>query len=128
MYYVYSLSYDGIVFYIGCTKHPFKRFKEHATGNDHCTSAVVYPNVLKGLMPSISILHHCNNRPEAFERERFLIKLYSKLNRRLTNKDYNTLNNTILGEIRSHSSNSERYKFDYTAVEFYINTYINNIV
>lgn len=130
MYYVYSLSFDGIVFYIGCSKHPFKRFKEHATGNDLATFKVIYNKAKAGVMPVINILHHCDNKNEAFKRERFLIRFHCSINHKLSNTDYNRMDN-LLDEHSDRfiaGERKKRIKFDYSSVKIYIDAYINNIV
>jgi hypothetical protein len=41
MYFVYELSYQGIVFYVGSTNHPVQRAGTHLTGLDTATWRII---------------------------------------------------------------------------------------
>lgn len=80
MYYVYSLSFNGLIYYIGVTKQPDKRYINHYC--DTC-SAVYKVNryVLntQSLLCDMNLIHAYKSKRTAFMMEEYYIKAYRKM-------------------------------------------------
>lgn len=124
MYFVYTLSFNNTVFYVGCTKNPYNRYKAHVYCSDPATCNIVYHSTLAGLTLDFKIVHHSNDQYNALHRERFLIRLYSQLNNKLVNMDYNHKDNLLDKELMPKKL---RLKRKHSSINNYIKTYLNTI-
>jgi predicted GIY-YIG superfamily endonuclease len=73
-FFVYTLSYDNVIFYIGCSKDVVKRYKVHLACKKYC-SLYNFINKIKstGNVPVLNIITF-SPRQEALSIERTLIK------------------------------------------------------
>ena len=92
MYYIYELSCEGIVFYIGKTIRPLKRYKEHASAIDLSTNRITYWILLHNKKLDFRILFCTGNYTDAFFCESKTIMKYRDIKHKLCNIDYNTGN------------------------------------
>jgi hypothetical protein len=79
--FVYSLTYDNCVFYIGCTNNIIKRYKQHLSGADNAYTItkirLKLDSILeRGHFPDMNIIDYLPDK-EAFELESTLIKYIS---------------------------------------------------
>lgn len=83
-YFVYTLSYDGNVFYIGCCKDIVKRYAQHINKKDGAMAEYITGIKAKGHLPDLNIITF---RPELESRsvEESLIKCISIGGHRLFN-------------------------------------------
>ncbi len=96
MYYVYELSYNGKVFYVGCSKHPYQRYKEHCTNvGIQYTYSFIHAILEAGDMPTIEIIFHSVNKSDAISKEHETIYNYIEIGNKLCNRDKNAPHNTI---------------------------------
>lgn len=85
MYYVYALAFERNVFYIGMTKDPVKRFRDHVNG---CTAAnrfIRYIVTREGMIPRMDILEAFDNYIAATRAEHKYIQRYSTKYHQLLN-------------------------------------------
>ena len=84
--FVYSLSHNGQVFYIGCTKDIHKRYKQHIKHTWQPTANAKYIADLlqQGIFPEINIIDYLPEC-EAMVKEIVLIKMFNKAGQKLTN-------------------------------------------
>ncbi len=74
MDYVYTISYRGVVFYVGSSGQPLNRFYYHVSGNNLYTRFRVYEILKKGNFPKLTIVYHSPDKKEVLKKERELIK------------------------------------------------------
>ncbi len=132
MYYIYTLSYDNNVFYVGCTKHPLSRFINHMGGNTPATRYIIYKHTVSGILLDFDIVQHSRSKKKAliFERELILNLANAgvKLVNRVKNPDHNLL--TVRKPINFNRKASFIYRFDGGAMKnicSYINKYVKRI-
>lgn len=57
MYFVYTLSHNGVIFYVGCTKNVRKRYMQHISkGNKQETGNKIRSIIDAGEMPELNII------------------------------------------------------------------------
>lgn len=128
MYYVYELSFDGIIFYIGSTNQPLIRYQQHVSCTDGATHKVIYWIIINNKWPTFKILQHYDNKRDAVNYEYQLLSEYNKLKYKLANIDGN--NGNVLDMPIVSFSPKPRFKRNYAnPVKEYINNYklTNNI-
>ncbi len=95
VYFVYSLSYNGIPFYIGSTCNVITRYSNHAAGNNNNTRDIVLLNLKKCVIPSIKIIFHSSNRKDVLNKEYEIITRLRKRKVPLCNNSLNDNKNRI---------------------------------
>lgn len=94
VFYVYSLSDNGRVFYIGISRQPAMRYSEHACCADTCTAGYVSVMRMNGILPDFNIIY-IGDKCISHMIERCLIEWHVSLNNKLCNYEHNTLSNRI---------------------------------
>lgn len=94
-WYVYSLSYQGIVFYIGSTKQPYKRYKEHYSLTHSNTTGIIYLIREKKEYIDFEILFISEDKDQAIRAEYTIIREFAAKKHALCNKDGNTYDNIL---------------------------------
>lgn len=78
MFYVYSLSFDGFVFYIGCTGRPESRYRDHYQDpQSACYRLTRYQLATFGNVCRMAILSAFESKQDALIEERRMIDKYS---------------------------------------------------
>lgn len=95
MYYVYTLSFEGSIFYIGSTQYPNQRLQEHLCCQDLCTGKMMHFIRYMGKTPDIKLVFHSGNYTEVLEHEYRLITHYRDIRHPLCNNDGNRQQNII---------------------------------
>lgn len=94
-WYVYSLSYHGIVFYIGATKQPYTRYKEHYSLTHSNTSGIIYLIREKNEYIDLDILFISDDKDQVIRAEYTIIREFAAQKHALCNKDGNTYDNVL---------------------------------
>jgi len=68
MDYVYTISYRGVVFYVGSSGQPLNRFYYHVSGNNLYTRFRVYEILKKGNFPKLTIVYHSPDKKEVLKK------------------------------------------------------------
>lgn len=90
MWYVYTLSFDGIPFYVGMTKDPVDRYKGHYQYRDcHTYNLVRYMVVSKNKMAEMALVFCSPDKDLVLKMESTAISTLSKVGFSLLNKDGN---------------------------------------
>lgn len=113
--YLYALSHNGYVFYIGISRHPHARYMQHCTQGQNYTWDVynyIYWILEAGELPDIHIIDHYENKYDAEEAENLLIRHYSALKHKLCNGDKNPPCNRLITCIPDNPK-SRRNKIGY---------------
>lgn len=85
--YIYSLSHEGSVFYIGKTAFPLVRYKQHCSCTQN-TSDQIKKIIETGQFPLFRIICHAKGI-EAQVKEREIIRLFCEAGQSLINIDWN---------------------------------------
>jgi hypothetical protein len=123
LYFVYELSYKGIVFYVGQTIAPFQRYSAHCTG-DIATWCIINLIREKGDIFEFKIVYICDTERQSLFRERSLIELYVKLKIALCNCEYNPKENQITYYYR-YDWRVPRKKLNHDKIKEYITNAID---
>lgn len=88
MWYVYTLSIDGIILYVGMSKNPAQRYRDHYTdGLSKCFWIMRYLALNKRIL-NMNIIHGYLTKATVLHMERQYINAYSKLLYLLNNETY----------------------------------------
>src|ERR1039457_2305380 len=90
-WYLYALTNNDVVFYIGISRFPQERFKQHCGSGDICTSNYVYWMKYNNIMPSILLVDTFNNQRIAELAERSLIRYHALITHKLCNEAKNKM-------------------------------------
>lgn len=96
MRFVYSLSNDNCVFYIGCTRDISKRYKEHCQSHNDVGNYIQYMFICNK-WPAITIIDYLPD-DKAYFKEAELINLFISCGHYLCNGTHNTYNTSIKPE------------------------------
>lgn len=78
MYFVYTLCYKGVIFYVGCAKDVHKRYQQHISIRNIQKTAVFIRDIFNdGGMPELNIITY-TNYTHAINIEDTLIKCITK--------------------------------------------------
>lgn len=94
IYYVYSLSYEGYIFYIGISSQPVIRYSQHVCCTDYCTAGYISVIRMECILPEFNIIY-IGDKTEAVLYELCLINYCIALNHLLCNCDLNPINNRL---------------------------------
>lgn len=97
--YLYTLSYNGYVFYIGISYYPSARYRQHCTkGQNHDWDVYnyIYWILESNCLPDIHIIDHYTSAKEAEKYERLLIRNYVVMHHKLCNNDHNPISNKLI--------------------------------
>lgn len=113
MWYLYTLSYKDIEFYVGISKDPVSRFRQHKSGVNWCagTTEYIYWIIEEGdySLLKVNIITHFGKKEWAILGEAALIKYFVSKGQKLCNIDGNIASN-ILITCRPASSYKKRNK------------------
>ena len=88
--YVYSLSHNNAVFYIGCAKDLKERYKGHVYHRQPTeVSKYIFSLLDSGEYPQMNIMYYLPEE-EAFKKESELIELFAKSGQYLLNSQWNS--------------------------------------
>lgn len=108
--YVYTLSFEGNIFYIGSTKHPSQRLQEHLYCQDLCTGRLMHWIRYMGKTPDVKLVFSSTDCNEVAAYEYKLIYHYRDIRHPLCNVDGNRPQNVIqMPSIKD----MPRHKFSY---------------
>lgn len=127
MWYVYELSVEGIIFYIGVTHNPFTRYMQHARSNDVSTHKVTHWILIHNKQLDFKILFHADNVDEALNYEKTTILSYFNSKHKLCNVDYN-IGNTLDLPIIGFSPKKRLNKQYVNNIKSYIDQYLSKIL
>lgn len=86
MYYIYSLSFNEVPFYIGMTNSPIERYRGHYYFNDCLTyNYVRYNLITHNKVATMKLICYCEAKQQALQIEEFCINM-------LTNAGFTLLN------------------------------------
>lgn len=127
MYYVYQLSFEGIIFYIGSTNRPLLRYKEHTNCTDAQTTPVIHWIIVNNKLPDFKIIYHCGDRMTAVKYEYALIQQFIDNKYKLSNNDRNTDANRLDLPVIGYSPRPKLKRNYAKHIQDYINEYNRNI-
>lgn len=107
IYYVYSLSHKGSVFYIGISSQPSIRYSQHACCTDSCTAGFIHAMRINHSLPDLNIIY-VGDKCTAQMFERCLINWHASLNNKLCNYEHNPVPNRLI--ITFDWNNRTKYK------------------
>ena len=94
MNYIYTLSFDGKVFYVGVTYNPVTRYMCHISSYKKL-GHYIYPFIKKRNYPELNILHHTTDLQKSYDLEKIEIWNCIKNGVKLINSQYNTPQNIL---------------------------------
>jgi predicted GIY-YIG superfamily endonuclease len=92
--FIYELSYNGVIFYVGSTDRPCARYVDHRNGTN-ATSPIINAILAEGKTFDFKIVNIFEDVEQTYRREMNLIGLYAKLKIGLFNIDGNPKENQI---------------------------------
>lgn len=120
--FVYELSYEGIIFYVGTTDNPYRRYLEHRVG-DMTSGSIVRFLRSKDKTFDFKLVYVSNSAIEIDNMETRLINLYASMKIELCNVDKNPSSNRILYK---HTRKTKRSKTRLTHES--VKTHINHVI
>jgi hypothetical protein len=78
MYFIYSLSFNGVPFYVGKTINPITRLIAHKSNSQTSTYNIIRNNRINGIYPELNILYHTKSASVIKEKEKYFITEISK--------------------------------------------------
>jgi predicted GIY-YIG superfamily endonuclease len=115
-WYLYALTNNDVVFYIGISRFPQERFKQHCGSGDICTSNYVYWMKYNNIMPSILLVDTFNNQRIAELAERSLIRYHALIKHKLCNEEFNPIRNRFINCIPEKRERLKRFKDGYSSI------------
>lgn len=125
MNYIYTLSANGIVFYVGCSKMPITRFSNHITGKDKSTTHIINTHFKNKVSVELCIVGHNEDRALALITEKSFIEKYAGMGYILANYSHNSKAYKKDGSIKSIYFKRSYDKQPKAALLKYINKHIN---
>lgn len=117
LYYLYTLSYKGDIFYVGISKDPEARYKQHCgyIGNAGLSpSEFIHWIIENNELPNLTIVNHFNAKSAALIAEYSLIKYFVSINHKLCNLDPNPIYNQRITCRPPYNSRRKRQPNNYT--------------
>ena len=106
MYYVYTISLHGIIYYVGMTMQPEYRYLNHCTDR---LSRLYYLHrflLVQGKLPEMKIIHKCRERNQCLNMERkYIYKL---------SKKFFLLNNTTINYFYDILERKQLYRLKFS--------------
>lgn len=96
IWYIYTLSHNGSVFYVGISKNVGKRFRGHLSCQDMCTGDKIYWIRHAGELPTLEILNAVRTQREAEGIETSIIRHLCIMHNKLCNVDINPNYNRLI--------------------------------
>lgn len=109
-WYLYTLSDNDGVFYVGITESIWNRYAQHCTINGGICSPHIYWIRLNGELPKLTIINSFQDKFTALNSEDSLIYYFSSINHKLFNIDKNQLKNQRIHCIPDYSIKYKRLK------------------
>ena len=130
MHYVYTLSFNNTVFYVGCTKNAMARYLGHLQCDTEQTKYFIHKMLLKHKKPPVlKIVFHSKKREKALNYEKTLIKYYAGISHKLANIHGNNKSNIIPFEKIDNFKKEFYFEFRYDhKTSKNITSYINKHV
>jgi hypothetical protein len=117
MWYLYELSYKGIVFYVGISKKPIDRYKQHcALQHDTTKGVIALIRDTTGDLPSYNIIHGSIDKVLIMGMESDLIFSYAKIKHGLCNIEHNTKDNVLCCTHKIVSKPKGRFKYNQSVI------------
>jgi len=96
VWYLYTLSKDGTVFYVGITRNVKNRYRGHLSCQDMCTGNTIYWMRQEGSLPGLEIIHCVRTQKEAEIAESAVIRQLCLMGNKLCNVDINPAYNRLI--------------------------------
>jgi predicted GIY-YIG superfamily endonuclease len=97
IYYLYTLSHNNKVFYIGITKQLELRYQQHCTGSPGTpTCEYIYWIIQDGERPDMNIINHYGTKGAALLAEYTLLRYFISISHKVCNRYPNPICNRII--------------------------------
>lgn len=96
LWYIYTLSDNGKVFYVGISKNINQRYRNHLSTQDLCTGNIIYWMRRDDKLPGLEILSATNGQKSAAIAETAIIRQLCIMGNKLCNVDINPIYNRII--------------------------------
>ena len=123
MWYLYTLSNNGYVFYVGISTNLLSRYKYHCTSRFETTHKYICTIKQDGRLPELTILNTFPSQMCAESAEIALINHFSSISHKLCNDDRNPAQNRLICSIAATQIKRQPRKYAESIIAEALNTF-----